>query len=522
MMPAALHLGFLDSAVLIGYVAILASIGWWAARRTAKTTDDYFLASRSIPWLVTAASFTATCISALTFIGTPAVGYSGDYRYLLSNPGDMIAVFFIALVFLPHFQKLRVTSIYQAVAERFGPGARTTCSAYFLVTRTLASTVRIVAIAKVLEVVSGGGLSYNYCVVIVIAGILAYTTIGGGRAIAWTDLMQFTLLTSGAVIALVYIINHVPGGVPTIMDLGKHAVKPDGTVYNKFNFLEMFTPANLGLLVVMTLWGTFNSSAAYGTDQDMAQRLLACNNNRKARWSLILTGIIGIPIAFTFLSIGVGLYAYAHFHPELIAGMTDPDHVFPRFILNVMPHGLRGLMLAAVASAAMGSADSALASLSTVFIMDFYKPFWGKGDSEARIVKISKISFVGFGLLFLVFALCLSKLDSLLWLAFRLVSFTYGPLLGIFCVAVMTNWKLSTWKVLPLMLTPTLLTFGTSMTAWWMATHGGGHFWQELHGNYWQFYIMFGALFVPFGAWLLRENRDSAEVPVPAAISQNA
>src|SRR5207244_2300813 len=132
----AFHLGRLDASILLAYVAALAIIGWRAARHTAQTTEDYFLAGRSIPWLVTTASFFATCISALTFIGTPAEGYSSDFRYLLSNPGDILATIFIARFFLPHFQKLRVTSIYEAVQLRFGPAMRTTCTAYFLLTRT--------------------------------------------------------------------------------------------------------------------------------------------------------------------------------------------------------------------------------------------------------------------------------------------------------------------------------------------------------------------------------------------------
>jgi SSS family transporter len=514
-MPAELNLGWLDGAILAGYVVLLAGIGWWAAHRTTKTTEDYFLANRSIPWLVTAASFTATCISALTFIGTPAEGFSSDFRYLLSNPGDIAATVFIALVFLPHFQKLRVTSIYQAVAERFGPSSRTTCSAYFLVTRSLASTVRIVAIAKVLEVVSGGSLSYPDCVIIVVGGILAYTTLGGGRAIAWTDLMQFTLLVTGALASLLYIARHVPGGVPAIVNAGRHAMTADGVPYNKFNFTEMYKPSNLGLMALMTLWGFFNSSAAYGTDQDMVQRLLSCNDNRKARWSLMAWGLAGIPITFLFLSIGVGLYAYARVHPELIAGMTDNDHIFPRFILGVMPHGLRGLLLAAVASAAMGSADSALASLSTAFTMDFYKPFWGRDADEAKVVRVSKLSFVGFGLFFMVVALGLKSMDNLLWLAFRLIAFTYGPLLGIFIVAIMTDWKLAPRQVLGLMLTPTVITFVTAMLAWYMSTHGGGLFWTELHGTYWRLYTIFGTLFVPVGAWLLRKNGEPL-APSPA------
>lgn len=504
-MPTTLRLDPLDAVVLAGYVVALACIGWWAARHTKKTTDDYFLAGRSIPWLVTFASFTATCISALTFIGTPAEGFSDDYRYLLSNAGDILATLFIASVFLPHFQKLKLTSIYRAVGERFGGSTQTLCSAYFLLTRTLASTVRIVAIAKVLEVVGGGALSYHACVVVTVLCVLSYTTMGGGRAIAWTDLLQFSLLMGGALLSLGYIILHVPGGAAGILEAGRHAVKPDGTVYDKFNFLELLKPGNLGLLAMMTVWGFFNSSATYGTDQDMMQRLLACNDNRKARWSLMLWGLASIPITFLFLSVGAGLYAYSLSHPALVAGMTDPDHVFPRFILTVMPPGLKGLLLAAVASAAMGSADSALASLSTSFTLDLYKPFWGRGASQEHFVKVSKLSFVGFGALFMLFGLLLHGLDNLLWLAFRIIAFTYGPLFGAFSAAILTDWKLSPRKMQALMLAFTVGTFTVAMTAWHLSVPAGSGFWDRMHASYWQWDVIVGAVGVFCGAWLLKE-----------------
>jgi SSS family transporter len=500
-------IGALDAGVLVLYTASLAGIGWWAARRAAKTTDEYFLAGRSIPWLVTTASFMATCISALTFVGTPAEGYGADFRYLFSNLGDIAATVFVASVLLPFYQRHKVTSIYEAVERRMGGTVRTTCSAYFLLSRTLASTVRIVAIAKVLEVVSGGALPFSGCVVATVAIILAYTTAGGGRAIAWTDLMQFFLLVGGAITALFYIAHHVPGGFGAIVDAGRHAVRPDGTAYNKFNFLELLKPENLGLLGLLSVWGFFNSSAAYGTDQDMVQRLLACNNEKKARWSLMISGLISIPITALFLFIGVALYAYAQTHPQLIAGMADNDHIFPRFILTEMPPGLRGLMLAAVASAAMGSSDSALASLATAFTLDFYKPFWGKGRTDAEMVKASKLFFVGFGVLFMIFALLLRSLDNLLWLAFRCVAFTYGPLLGTTFVATLTDWKVEGRKVLGLMLCSTALTLTFAMTAWWLTTHGAAPgFWTELHKTYWRLYVIFGALAVPAGCWVMRER----------------
>ncbi|MDD5302559.1 MAG: sodium/solute symporter [Elusimicrobia bacterium] len=500
-------IGALDGAVLLVYTAALAGIGWWAARRQSKTTDEYFLAGRSIPWLVTTASFMATCISALTFVGTPAEGYGADFRYLFSNLGDIAATVFVASVLLPFYQKHKVTSIYEAVERRMGRTVRTTCSAYFLLSRTLASTVRIVAIAKVLEVVSGGALPFSTCVVATVVIILAYTTAGGGRAIAWTDLMQFFLLVGGAIVALFYIVHQIPGGLGAIVDAGKHAVRPDGTVYNKFNFLELLKPESLGLLGLLSIWGFFNSSAAYGTDQDMVQRLLACNNEKKARWSLMIGGLISIPITALFLFIGVALYAYAQAHPQLIAGMTDNDHIFPRFILTEMPPGLRGLMLAAVASAAMGSSDSALASLATAFTLDFYKPFWGQGKTDAEMVKASKFFFIGFGILFMVFALLLRSLDNLLWLAFRCVAFTYGPLLGTTLVATLTDWKVDGKKVLGLMLASTVFTFTLGMLAWhFNDPHMPAAFWTQLHGTYWRLYVIFGALAVPAGCWVMRER----------------
>lgn len=502
-----MHLGSLDIAVLVIYVILLAGIGWWAARKTTKTTADYFLADRSIPWLVTTASFLATIISALTFIGTPGEGFGKDYRYVFSNIGDILAAFFVATCFLPVFQKMRVTSIYEVIADRFGFGARTTCAGYFLLSRMLGSTVRIIAIAKVLEVVTAGSISYEACVLIVIGLILAYTTLGGGRAIAYTDLMQFILLISGAIIALVYIVHHVPGGVRQIIETGKHAVASDGTVYNKFNFLELFKADNLGLFLLLAVWGFFQSTAAYGTDQDMVQRLLACNNPKKARWSLMISGLAGIPITFLFLSIGVALYAYAQFHPELIAGMTDNDHIFPRFILFYMPEGLRGLLLAAIASAALGSSDSALAALSTSFVIDFYKRFGGKNADEARCVKVSKLSFFGFGILMAIVAIFLRDLDNLLWLGFRIVAYTYGPLLGVFLVVIFTNWRIPSRRLVPLMLVITLalLSLGSIARAEVLAGATSG-LWFHLHTTYWRLYVIVGALLVPGIGYFLREK----------------
>ena len=154
----------LDIGILVGYVIVIGFIGWYAGRKTQNTTEDYFLAGRSIPWLITLCSFMATKISALTFIGAPAEGYSGDYRYFFSNVGDLLATFFVAFLFLPVFQRFKVISIYQFLQERFDIKVRMTGSFYFLLSRILATAIRIVAIAKVMDVVTGTYISYYQCV----------------------------------------------------------------------------------------------------------------------------------------------------------------------------------------------------------------------------------------------------------------------------------------------------------------------------------------------------------------------
>ena len=504
-----MNLSALDAAILAAYVAALFGVGIWAARTPSRTAEDYFLAGRQIPWLVTAASFLATAISALTLIGGPAEGYSSDCRYLFGNVGDIAAAFFVAAVFLPYYQKTRVTSIYETIDRRFGRGARVAASGYFLISRTLASTVRVVAAAKVLEVASGGALSYPWAVTVTILLILAYSTAGGGKAIAWTDLLQFLLIAAAAVATIVFIAGRVPGGVPAILHAARHARTPDGSFYDKLNFLELLRPRNLGLFALIASWGFFNSAAAYGTDQDLVQRLLMCDDPRKARWGLILSVLASVPIALIFLLIGVAIYAFAQSHPDFAAGVGDPDRVFPRFILYAMPSGLKGLLLAALAAAAMGSSNSALAALATSFTVDFYKTWKGDG-AAAQTLRVSRASFVGFGLGFLVLALLLPRWDDLLWLGFRMVSFTYGPLLGLFALAILTDWRVPSKSLVGLMLGSTAVSLTLAILAWKLSPGDGAGFWRALHADYWRLYVPAGAAVVFLGG---RATRQGAGTP---------
>ncbi len=500
-----MNLSALDVAILAGYVVALFGVGIWAARTPSRNAEDYFLAGRRIPWLVTAASFLATAISALTLIGGPAEGYSADCRYLFGNVGDIAAALFVAAVFLPYYQKLRVTSIYETIDRRFGSSARAAASGYFLISRTLASTVRVVAAAKVIEVASGGALSYPWAVTLTILLILAYSTAGGGKAIAWTDLLQFLLIVAAAGATVVFVAGQIPGGVPAIIHAARHARAPDGSTYDKLNFIEFLKPKNLWLFLLIACWGFFNSAAAYGTDQDLVQRLLMCDDPKKSRWSLILSVLASVPIALVFLLIGVAIYAFARLHPDFAAGVGDPDQVFPRFILYAMPSGLKGLLLAALAAAAMGSSNSALAALATSFTVDFYKTW--KGDGTAlETLKVSKISFVGFGVLFLFLALVMPHWGDLLWLGFRMVSFTYGPLLGLFALAVLTDWRVSSRPLVGLMLGSTAVTLTLAILAGKLSPGDGSGFWRALHADYWRLYVPGGALAVFFGARMFRQE----------------
>ena len=462
--------GTIDWAVLAGYFVVLAITGTVFATRKAKNSDDYFLGSRSMPPWAVAISIVATSLSAVTFIGAPEQAYKGDLTYLATNIGMILAAIVIALVFIPSFYRFGSASIYELLEERFGPAARKSASISFLIGRVLASGARVYAGAIPAAIVLFGldrGTQPMYLMgaiaVLAFVGIV-YTLAGGIRSVIWSDVIQFGILIGAALCAIVLIINSINAPMGTMMqelsmggadgaskltlfDSGfKEQVMPDGSTNNYFDWQAPFSlPA---CIFGFTLLGI----GSYGTDQDLAQRMLTCKDAKQGSRSVIAGILLGIPSVAVFLTLGLLLWVLYQ-RPELtsIDGAAAPEAsvtVFLHYILTQIPPGVRGLMMAGLFAAGLSSLNSAINAMSAAFISDLYEPIMtrhrGSPLPERHLVHVGRLGVVVWGIVLGLFAcICIfwksSNNDTLINFALGVMGFAYAGLVGVFFCALLTK-----------------------------------------------------------------------------------
>ncbi len=421
----------LDYLVILLYFAGVALIGILAGRRE-KNTEDYFLAGRKIPWWAVTCSILATEVSAVTFIGVPGEAFRGNYVYLQFAFGSLLGRILIAFLFLPAFYRGRVISIYQYLKQRFGESSRLTGAVFFYVTRVLADGVRLLVVSLALQVVTG--YSLEMLIIVVAAVVVIYTLVGGIKAVIWTDVAQFAIFMGGAWVAIYFILRAVPGGWEGMKSL----VAP-----GKFKVFDFsFSWVSDKVFLIAFINGCFQTFAALGADQDLTQRMLTCPSLKEGQRALLLTGIIDFPIVLTFLFIGTGLYCFysvlGNFLPPAIA--SDPDRIFPHFIMTVLPAGVRGLLIAAVFAAAMSTLSSAVNALASSAMVDVYKPFIRRNASEKHYLGVSRAAVAVFGVVIVLTAFLLNGIPGgKLWIGFKVTGFTYGALLGVFLLGVTTR-----------------------------------------------------------------------------------
>ncbi|MFC1667925.1 sodium:solute symporter [Chlamydiota bacterium] len=418
----------IDYSVLVVYFIIITFLGLWFGRKE-KTTDDFFLGGRTIPWLAVCLSVLATEASAVTYIGAPAESFQSNCLYFQLAIGSFFGRLFIAFIFLPHFYQQKVTSIYEYLEHVFGISTRLTAVIFFFITRLLASGVRLYVAALALHVITQLPLVMT---IVLVAGIaLIYTYFGGIKAVIWTDVFQIVLFYGGAICALVCIINKIPGGIQQVYTISEHYDKL--SFFNfKWNIYDGYT------FIGGIIGGFFLTVAALGTDQDLTQRMLTCKNARAGKKALIGTGILTFPIVLLFLFIGVCIFVFHKTNPSFMIP-SNPNHIFPFIIVHILPQGISGLLLAGIFSAAMSSLDSALNSLSTSAVVDIYRSHIKKNESEAHYIFIARLFVVFFTIILIGIAYLCRNLGTILVMAFKITSYTYGGLLGIFLLGILTK-----------------------------------------------------------------------------------
>jgi SSS family transporter len=432
------NLTWQDYAVLLFLLLFMILVGVYCGREE-KSTADFFLGERKIPWWAACLSFVATEISAVTLISVPAIAYMENWEYAQFFIGSFLARIVIAFLFIPAFYRYNCTSIYEFLGHRFGPETQIAGSILFFITRLLASGVRLMVACLAVSVLIGWPIMPTILLFSVIC--ILYIAWGGIKAVVWTNVVQALTFTIAGVVAIVFLLSKIDGGAAAVMalagDAGKLKIFDWGPSLGAVGwpaFLKsLFTDPNL--LVLATLNGFFGSMAAFGTDQETMQRLLTVETRRESQKTMLLTPIGSLLVMLIFLSIGACLYAFYVQHP----GMPLPDKldkIFPHFIGQTMPPLMRGLMLAAIV---LASIDSPLSSLTSSFVTDIYRPVIFNSGSERHYLFISRVCVVVFGIILALIAYFFSHLEKFLWLAFKIGGVTYGSLLGVFLLGLLTQ-----------------------------------------------------------------------------------
>ncbi len=416
----------LDLAIIALYLIGITLFGL-RFRKRQRSLRDYFLAGRDIPWWAISLSIVAAETSTLTIISIPGLAYDTNLTFLQVVMGYVVGRFVISFVLLPHYFRGDLYTAYELIERRFGRGLRSLTAGLFLLTRTAAEGVRVYAVSIVVAIALGTGEISSIAIITILT--LIYTFEGGLAAVIWTDVVQTLIYVAGTLVGLWTILHLVPGGWSAI-----HAAAASAGKLQVFDF----TPS---LWIPYTFWagvigGTAFTTASHGTDQLFVQRLLAARGQKQSAVALISSGVAILFQFALFLMVGIMLWAYYRV-PSATFG--KPDRIYPTFIVKQMPHGISGLLIAAILAAAMSNLSAALNSLSSSAIMDFYVRLWPQAPEQRRMLLSRLATFVFALLLFSLAVFSLHKAGRVVEVGLQIASVAYGALLGVFLLGVLTK-----------------------------------------------------------------------------------
>ena len=416
----------LDFAIIAIYLVGITLFGL-RFRKKQKSLRDYFLADRNIPWWAIALSIVAAETSTLTIISIPGHAYDTNLTFLQVVLGYLIGRIIISFVLLPHYFRGELYTAYELIERRFGRSLRSLTAGLFLITRAAAEGVRVYAVSIVVAIALGTGEITSIVVITLLT--LVYTFEGGLAAVIWTDVVQTVIYVGGTIVGVFTILHLVPGGWDAI-----HTVASNAGKLQVFNFdLDFWKPYTFWAGV---LGGAFLTTASHGTDQLIVQRLLAARNQRQSVTALLTSGIAIFFQFALFLMVGVMLFV---FYRVPSANFGKADRIYPTFIVDQMPHGISGLLIAAVLAAAMSNLSAALNSLSSTSMMDFYLRRNPQVDEKQKL-RLSRISTLFWALvLFGLAVLSLHKVSRVIEVGLSIASVAYGALLGVFLLGVLTR-----------------------------------------------------------------------------------
>ena len=430
----------LDLVIIASYLVAILWIGF-RARGRQKTTRHYFLAGRNLPWWAISGSIVATETSAITFVSIPGLAYSrgGNFTFLQLVFGYLVGRVVICFLFIPAYFKRTLLTVYELLQEHFGAAVKRLAAILFIVMRTVADGVRLLLTSVVMAVVWKSfspdlAVTHATAISICIIGavMLLFTTVGGMEAVIWTEVLHVGVYVIGAIVAVATLLARIPGGFSGAVAAG--------SAFHKFRVLDFALDFHRPYVFLAgVIGGCFLNMSTHGSDQYMVQRYLCTTSARKAKLALLVSGLVILVQFIGFLFIGVLLFAY--YRPDHLATYASgaasapflaPDQVFPDFIVNHMPLGISGLLIAAVLAAATSPSVNSIAATA---VSDLYRPLV-RGRADEHYLSVSRWLTVVAGLCQIGVALLLrSQHRSAVDMALSVASLVNGPILGVFLLA---------------------------------------------------------------------------------------
>jgi SSS family transporter len=395
-----------------------------------KNVKEYFIGSKEVPWWVISFSIVAAETSTLTFISIPGLSYLTNLNFLQLTFGYFIGRIIVAAYFLPAYHKGELTTAYSYLENRFGKKTRSFASIVFLFTRTASDGVRLFATAIPLYLLID--ISPILAIIIIAIVALLYTYTGGLKGVIWVDAVQMFIYIGGAIISIYFLLHLIPGNMTEIFSLPEISKKLNIINFGFSGGINNFFSQPYTLLSGI-IGGAFLSMSSHGTDQLIVQRLLAARSLADSKKAIITSGVVVIFQFALFLILGVLLYAY-YGSMEIRS-----DEIFPKFIIEVLPTGIKGIIIAGLFAAALSTLAGSITSLSSSSVMDLYLSF-KKSVDEKKSLLLSKLLTIFWSVMLIISAfIFMESPRAVVELALSIASFTYGGLLGTFLLGLINK-----------------------------------------------------------------------------------
>lgn len=392
------------------------------------TSEEFTSAGRSLPGWVVGMSIFATYVSSISYLGYPGKAFSGDWNAFVFSLSIPIASYFAARYFVPFYRSQDSISAYSFLENRFGPWARIYASSCYLLTQIARTGSILYLLALPMNVLLGWNI--QTIIIVTSVAIVLYSMLGGMKAVIWTEAIQGIILIGGALVCMFILLFDMPEGPAQTFSIAME----DG----KFSLGSFGSSLSESTFWVCLIYGVFTNLQNYGIDQSYVQRYHTAKNEKEAKFSALFGGYLFIPVSAVFFMIGTGLYAFYKVHPGVLPDGVGADYVFPFFIVNELPVGVTGLLIASIFAAGMSTIATSVTSSSTIILTDYYQRFRKHAGNRERMLVL-KLSSVGVGVAGILVAFAFMSVQSALDAWWALASIFSGGMLGLFLLGYISR-----------------------------------------------------------------------------------